>query len=1106
MKKCLLALLAACCNAAFIPVLAQESSLDPTFGTNGKVWTVPNPRNITTNTPPELRPLVLVQSTGAMVLVNMGASGGLSITRYQTDGAVDNSFGSNGTLVYNSADGLYRPMDVQLGAGDKMYIAGRTEPSAGNAYGVLRLNANGSLDGSFGSNGKAVINVSGGEELNPMGMALDAMGRVLMTTGIGPNIYVFRLTAGGQPDNSFSGDGTAVGNYPNGVEDAWDVVAHPDGRVLVSGTVTNTVFSNGQNVVQYDPAVFAFSSTGDVINSFGANGVQSIVTGSVNDEARNIAIEPGTNNIVVSGSQVLLNDGDQTLVYVARWLPDGTPDNSFSGDAIWWAVVQSGRAWGTDLGIQADGKILMSATRLCDGFCSFPGRLDILLYRLTSAGTPDASFAANGFVELNYAPFIDPNVNPGSIDVGGSFAAQGNKLIVAGMSRHQGVTRDLLLRLNTTSPIVTKNPPAPPPVNYTAIPAKIEAEAYNAMNGVLLENTSDAGGGQNVGWQDNGDWMEYNINVPADGDYRISCRVASMFTGQKFNVLVGSGPIAYDLTVPNTGGFQNWTTIATDIYLRAGQQTIKIQTSNNAGGWNLNWFRIDPRPTPYLVSGIPQKLEAENFRESSEIQLEPTIDVGGGEQVVFYEDNEYPSQYIRFNNYSSPVTGSVLMRFRVASPVNGASIGIIVNNGGTYSVDVPNTGGFNNWQTVSVIVPLVAGGSDIRITFGGTVALNWIQFDQPVTNTHVNIPARIQAEDFVAMNGILTEPTADAGGGLNVGWQDDGDWMDYNINVPSNGVYTLNLRVATMFSGFPQFVVKRDGGTVVATVNVPNTGGFQNWQTLSVQVPLAAGPQTIRIQTTHANGGWNLNWLEFTTDNSLTYVTIPARIQAEDYTAMSGVLTEPTADVGGGLNVGWQDMGDWMEYRINVPAAGTYPIRMRLASEYAQQQFEITSSAAPGRLLLQNAPAAGGFQGWITTNNQIQLPAGPQTLRFTTVNQAGGWNMNWFEIGNLPAATTQAPAKGITSDAGKEVANKATLQLAPNPVADRTSLQINGAFEGRLGIEVVNASGQVLKREFFNKQKGSAVFPLSMSELSRGVYILRVQTGADVQAIRFMKL
>ena len=111
------------------------------------------------------------------------------------------------------------------------------------------------------------------------------------------------------------------------------------------------------------------------------------------------------------------------------------------------------------------------------------------------------------------------------------------------------------------------------------------------------------------------------------------------------------------------------------------------------------------------------------------------------------------------------------------------------------------------------------------------------------------------------MSGINTEYTADVDGNRNVGWIDQGDWMDYNVNVSVSGSYIVNFRVASPNSG-AQFQLRKSDGTVFATLNVPSTGDYQAWTTINTSVTLQAGNQTLRI---YSNGApnWNFNWLEF---------------------------------------------------------------------------------------------------------------------------------------------------------------------------------------------------------------------------------------------------
>jgi hypothetical protein len=84
------------------------------------------------------------------------------------------------------------------------------------------------------------------------------------------------------------------------------------------------------------------------------------------------------------------------------------------------------------------------------------------------------------------------------------------------------------------------------------------------------------------------------------------------------------------------------------------------------------------------------------------------------------------------------------------------------------------------------------------------------------------------------------------------------------VNIPSAGTYQVNFRIASFYTG-AQFQLRKFDGTVLATLTVPNTGNWQSWTTISTNVALPAGAQTLRIFTSNANGGWNLNWWEITT-------------------------------------------------------------------------------------------------------------------------------------------------------------------------------------------------------------------------------------------------
>jgi hypothetical protein len=155
-----------------------------------------------------------------------------------------------------------------------------------------------------------------------------------------------------------------------------------------------------------------------------------------------------------------------------------------------------------------------------------------------------------------------------------------------------------------------------------SIPGKIEAEnfdkggqgvAYNdsdiknygnnalrAPSGVDLDSTTDTGGGANLAWLNVGEWFEYSINVTTAGSYNLDARVANAIAGGTFHIEFDGENKTGTLTIPNTGGYQTWTTVSKKgIYLTAGQHMmkIKIDTNGTSGSpGNINYIQISTPP------------------------------------------------------------------------------------------------------------------------------------------------------------------------------------------------------------------------------------------------------------------------------------------------------------------------------------------------------------------------------------------------------------------------------------------------------------------------------------------------------------------------------
>ena len=123
----------------------------------------------------------------------------------------------------------------------------------------------------------------------------------------------------------------------------------------------------------------------------------------------------------------------------------------------------------------------------------------------------------------------------------------------------------------------------------------------------------------------------------------------------------------------------------------------------------------------------------------------------------------------------------------------------------------------------------------------------------------------IEAEDFVVQSGTQTESCSE--GGLNIGWIDTNDWLVWDVDIPNNGRYLIEYRVASPNTGSVLQIEKAGGIPSYGTIEIPNTGGWQNWTTIQHIVNLDAGAQQVAIKA--LSGGWNINWLKITSMTSI---------------------------------------------------------------------------------------------------------------------------------------------------------------------------------------------------------------------------------------------
>jgi uncharacterized delta-60 repeat protein len=287
-------------DVALIRVTANGAA-DPTFNVNGSKTIDFGANDRATG--------VVVQPDGKIVVVgSSGLPGGSNFiaARLNADGSLDTTFGTGGKQTVDLG-GIDDANAVLLQPDGKLVLVGTQAPAGAPMPGgvtanfaVARLNTDGSLDTSFDTDGKQTVDFGTIDAANAA--ALQPDGRIVLAGVSGSDFAYARLNANGSLDTSFSGDGKLTLDL-GGTDVATGVAVQPDGRIVASG------FSNGNGVVT------RITSAGSLDPAFSGDGVASYGTGTAVTTG-GVALTPAGRIVAVGGAQV--NGGGTASFVVSR--------------------------------------------------------------------------------------------------------------------------------------------------------------------------------------------------------------------------------------------------------------------------------------------------------------------------------------------------------------------------------------------------------------------------------------------------------------------------------------------------------------------------------------------------------------------------------------------------------------------------------------------------------------------------------------------------------------------------------------------------------------------------------------------------------------------
>ena len=195
-----------------------------------------------------------------------------------------------------------------------------------------------------------------------------------------------------------------------------------------------------------------------------------------------------------------------------------------------------------------------------------------------------------------------------------------------------------------------------------------------------------------------------------------------------------------------------------------------------------------------------------------------------------------------------------------------------IENAGEYTIRAVATDNEGNTAqstlTLQVNIPQGAYGGNPQEIPGiiqlenFDVGANGFAYYDVDAGTHVD-----PAPDFRTNEDVDIEPCSDEGEGYNIGFAMAGEWLEYTVDVETNGTYDITFRTAC--DGDNKTIsLESDGNMLANNIAIPNTGGWQTWTDVIIEdVELEAGEQVLRV-TIGDNDYVNLNYMSFSLQNS----------------------------------------------------------------------------------------------------------------------------------------------------------------------------------------------------------------------------------------------
>jgi uncharacterized delta-60 repeat protein len=309
----------------------------------------------------------------------------LAIARLQADGNLDASFGDQGKILDNFKRSQTEFRSSVIQDDGKLVAAGLVWNGTNNDFVVARYNVNGKPDSTFDSDGIQTTDFGGKDEA--VAVLIQAGGKIVVSGNSDNRFAIARYNADGTPDNLFSGDGKIT--IPVGFADvAQSAALQADGKILVAGHSFNDANFDSSRL-----AIIRVNLNGTTDNTFSGDGILLADVGSSRMQGGFVAVQ-NDGKIVLGGSV----RRDKYNLLALRYHPDGSVDNSFSGDGFQLYDFGSDEFNISDLVIHDDGKIVAGGYSQTGNSSAY----SFVLARISPDGSPDSSLSDDGYQRTSF--------------------------------------------------------------------------------------------------------------------------------------------------------------------------------------------------------------------------------------------------------------------------------------------------------------------------------------------------------------------------------------------------------------------------------------------------------------------------------------------------------------------------------------------------------------------------------------------------------------------------------------------------------------------------------------------------------------------------------